>query len=570
MENAVVAAALGLKVGAHKVKDVLESDSSIIHSRIKPLVSNQGTEVDTTNKSVLKRTVEVVSPEVSPAKKPKIIIAPAKTKQLPAIEQLVMTNAAANKLTEASKPVSQNAKAASSNVRIISYSDPKVSGTKVSGKNVSLLPNTLPSKFTAHPSLSNFTSATQPVNNSSQKVIILSGKGAANADPVVPISASTKLLKNTLRTSEGNSFIPVNQLGTQFIAISNAQNTVTQNKVLIQDSVTGQYSMAEISNTMQQNVPPSANQVSQPVFIKLPQGPVNSQYLQPKLVLSEASMLNPVSNGSNEQAISVAMGDQGGELTNILYTSNQQIDSANTASSMGNICSQNVLLTYQNSESQSLNQDIPSDVVYTFANDSDSSGQENVVFVNPESMFLNEQDSDKLNGSILSEEEGCTQVLLSNNEEELNVINSVSDGAVNISTEVTNDESVIGGDNPVTDDQFDTVGNISAIQENDVNMAAINKKEPVNSYATGVGPETDQDVQNVQGGMDRTASMSLESLQIPGSSIFQTEDGIILIQNPDGTTLQLQGPDGQAVALETVQALLGMDAETQFVTEVSQ
>ncbi|KAL3873102.1 hypothetical protein ACJMK2_036260 [Sinanodonta woodiana] len=59
----------------------------------------------------------------------------------------------------------------------------------------------------------------------------------------------------------------------------------------------------------------------------------------------------------------------------------------------------------------------------------------------------------------------------------------------------------------------------------------------------------------------------VESITIPTTNIYQTEDGIILIQNPDGEILQLQDSDGNGVPLETVQALLAMDGETQFITE---
>ena len=54
------------------------------------------------------------------------------------------------------------------------------------------------------------------------------------------------------------------------------------------------------------------------------------------------------------------------------------------------------------------------------------------------------------------------------------------------------------------------------------------------------------------------------------SNIFQTADGIIIIQKPDGTTMQFQGE--QSISLETVQALLAMDTEGQLeqVTPVQQ
>ncbi|KAL5008071.1 hypothetical protein ScPMuIL_013652 [Solemya velum] len=54
---------------------------------------------------------------------------------------------------------------------------------------------------------------------------------------------------------------------------------------------------------------------------------------------------------------------------------------------------------------------------------------------------------------------------------------------------------------------------------------------------------------------------------ITNSNIFQTSDGIIIIQNPDGSTVQLQGGDGQPIPLETVQALLAMDSEGHLLQE---
>ncbi|CAI9730075.1 finger 839 [Octopus vulgaris] len=45
-------------------------------------------------------------------------------------------------------------------------------------------------------------------------------------------------------------------------------------------------------------------------------------------------------------------------------------------------------------------------------------------------------------------------------------------------------------------------------------------------------------------------------------NIFQTEDGIIIIQKPDGTTMQIQGE--QTISLETVQAVFAMDTEDQM------
>ena len=45
------------------------------------------------------------------------------------------------------------------------------------------------------------------------------------------------------------------------------------------------------------------------------------------------------------------------------------------------------------------------------------------------------------------------------------------------------------------------------------------------------------------------------------AQVFQTEDGLLVIQAADGS-LQIHGQNGQAIPMETVQALLGMDFES--------
>ncbi|KAJ8309546.1 hypothetical protein KUTeg_014420 [Tegillarca granosa] len=57
---------------------------------------------------------------------------------------------------------------------------------------------------------------------------------------------------------------------------------------------------------------------------------------------------------------------------------------------------------------------------------------------------------------------------------------------------------------------------------------------------------------------DRIEGIQMSADQVM-TNIFQTADGIIIIQNPDGSTVQLQGGDGEPIPLETVQALLAID-----------
>lgn len=57
---------------------------------------------------------------------------------------------------------------------------------------------------------------------------------------------------------------------------------------------------------------------------------------------------------------------------------------------------------------------------------------------------------------------------------------------------------------------------------------------------------------------------------ITASNIYQTPDGFIIIQNEDGSTVQLQGGDGEPIPLETVQALLAMDTDGQTILQTTE
>ena len=55
------------------------------------------------------------------------------------------------------------------------------------------------------------------------------------------------------------------------------------------------------------------------------------------------------------------------------------------------------------------------------------------------------------------------------------------------------------------------------------------------------------------------------------ATLFQTEDGTVILQNPDGTTFQLQGVGEQGLTLESVQELLGQMVSGDHVqTELQQ
>ena len=79
-----------------------------------------------------------------------------------------------------------------------------------------------------------------------------------------------------------------------------------------------------------------------------------------------------------------------------------------------------------------------------------------------------------------------------------------------------------------------------------------------------------------QGGDSGPCEIQLDGGQVLGevapdfsqASLFQTEDGMYIIQNPDGMAFQLQGAEG--FPLETVQALLSMESDAQLQGETVQ
>ena len=51
------------------------------------------------------------------------------------------------------------------------------------------------------------------------------------------------------------------------------------------------------------------------------------------------------------------------------------------------------------------------------------------------------------------------------------------------------------------------------------------------------------------------------------SDVYQTEDGVVFIQNPDGS-IQMHGHSDQPIPLEKVQALLAMESEGQIIEQL--
>ena len=120
----------------------------------------------------------------------------------------------------------------------------------------------------------------------------------------------------------------------------------------------------------------------------------------------------------------------------------------------------------------------------------------------------------------------------------------------------------------------ETLGIIDSIDPSDTQVTHSEPLEHANTDismlvdAENVAPVEESETVQMESFQD--GNNQEETIHIPASNIYQTEDGLIIIQNPDGTTMQLQGTDGQSIPLETIQALLAMDGETQLITEQSE
>ncbi|ESO83522.1 hypothetical protein LOTGIDRAFT_169216 [Lottia gigantea] len=117
------------------------------------------------------------------------------------------------------------------------------------------------------------------------------------------------------------------------------------------------------------------------------------------------------------------------------------------------------------------------------------------------------------------------------------------------------------------------------IKHNDMQLQDLNTDQPVQNVAElGVQGEIISEqgqIINAEGefgseqilnvGQIEGEILTPDQIVTSGSNIYQTEDGTLIIQQPDGTTFQLQGAEG--IPMETVQALLSMESEGQYVEQ---
>ncbi|XP_052769541.1 uncharacterized protein LOC128209528 [Mya arenaria] len=546
VDNKVIAEALGLEMGTHKVKAIQDNDSELQY-RYKFLTTN----TEFIKRSVLKRTVEVVSPEemISPSKKPKPT-AHVKTRNV-----LEKTEAQCGKESDNVVIVTNNRGSPSKGVTMspmINKSQPLTSNIKVlppmsvvgfgnskaaySGKTVSLLSSNSSTSSIASPIQSS------TITSSPQKIIIVSGMNqsglGSTALTSTPKVVGQKSVVTSLTTAVPLSAPVTSQPAGQIITLTNGQVN-SQSGIIINDNGSATYTVADLTNNVQdgrQSINSVAvnSGVQQQVIIKLPPVTSTQQFLQPKLVLhgNEMNMLNSIPQSASGFV----------QLNPGLQTILPSDDTLSVQSSPNSL---------------------QSSVLYTFANGSGAASSDKVVLINSDTVYLNDttdsfpvlqtdiNDSTSQNSYTTSD-----GVLVNGNSssqsDNKNHMDQESGSILNTgdSEQFLTTLPLEGRDHTVefrSDQEFDGA-NLDGIACN------------------GSTDDMDPGAVNGQDGLGDDEMGQVETMQVPAANIYQTEDGLIFIQNPDGTTLQLQGSDGQPVSMETVQALLGMDIDTQLIT----
>ncbi|KAL4238926.1 hypothetical protein ACF0H5_003633 [Mactra antiquata] len=607
VEDTTIADALGLKNGSHRVKDIADTDTDVQY-KYKFLTTNQAVDFDYTNKSILKRTVEVVTPEqiISPAKKMKHITSGSMTSLASTgqgnrnsgdlITMSTTTGLSANKSPFISKIKILSPSAVNGNIGVSQCSN---SGSFSSGKSVSLLSNSFTKQSTSLSNSLSSTATTHPVNKttipSSKKVILVSGTNTVSetssllSQPVSGRQTNNEQVRTSAIVSSTESR---STLQTGYT--SSGQTLTSQNKIVLHDSVTGTYTvcslMDNLTNISQASQEPSQNSsTSQQVILNLPQS-TNSQYIQPKLVLNDMNVLNSAPTDTSEfpQVISAVTGEDISERQ-ITTIKAGEIDGSGETESNTNLSntdfeSHNLVLTLSNGDPVRLENTSDSDngnVIYALTN-GDITSDNVVLTVDPNTMLVSQLD-DKLTDDTM-DKDTVNDDHIESTSEVIGVISSVDNSPPNKSDKFTTDTNnswqtlnsrslISNGDTPEFIDTSQINGNygdtgeskfIATFSEEPSQTSSIT--EEISDKINNVGRKTNNVIET-EVDNDETDKQD-ETIQIPATSIFQTEDGLIFIQNPDGTTLQLQGPDGQAASMETVQALLGMDLHTsQIVTE---
>lgn len=627
VEESAVAEALGLTAGPYRVKEISEDDSTYEY---KLITSNRSVYQDYTNKSFMKRTVEVVSPQelISPSKKAKII---------EEAKQKIMPVSFSNKLTPSTQ-VSVSAVQtvpgpvhSSSKGRVIVVSQPVGLANKITNSTEIVGPkpgsvhisanhlNAQSSKVACQETPKNVIVHKPNVNNidtvrtslQSQNPVPVNQKtGTTVLKPSVgtisllnqSVPSSMSLLKPSVVTPAATpqKFIIVSGTNVGSDSVSKTGNFGKPKEIVLdtsphlpssfvntpsqaQNSFISSHTSSDITvpaaisntSTLLPNsfVPPlgSTDSVSllngrvyakgnsqQPVgYIAVPV----SQPSQPQLSVSSFNQLSgtvvlqPVLDGmSNSDAVSYTdVTTVTSTVVSNVYTTVQPtgvLNSLDTAVN-SNLTSIQVVSDPLSASNGSTNLGsifVDKPILQTTENKSVSNG-----------VTLNSQDDDQTITQLYSETE---QTLQSPDPDQQKIVDVGTHGDVDM--EQTNpDTEQIGSCSA----QSETLGVINSIDASDTQMQTADTEMSVLVNNENGVPVDESEAVHMDSLTDRNEQE--ETIQIPAANIYQTEDGIIFIQNSDGTTMQLQGSDGQNIPLETIQALLAMDG-AQLVTEQSE
>lgn len=603
VENREVAHALGLQIGPHRVKDISDTDTELQYKYKVHSTASNTAGVDLSSRPAVKRPVELVSPSLmaSPAKKAKPSPDKANFSTSGQHVNLINSSSPSKVITVmnciATSGGSGTAKTAPfiSKIKILSPSSGNNntnqstnSGTVSSGRTVSLLTDS----FIKHPhSTVSISSLSSSCHSSAEKStttqlpqkLFTSGTNSVVQKSSFASSGSISLgYKTVQKTALNGTALSEDQSGNQPVTLS--QNS-PQNRLIVHDSASGTYTVCSVGNSFMtksfSQESPSSSCNTTAVF-SVPQD-VKASLMQPKLVLNDMNTLNSLKDENDEfQQIITSVAGENIIARQILSKKTEDLAGVNpVATSSGpkiidgeaESGGQKLILTLPNGEPLKIEtneSDRTNNIVYALSNE--DANQENVFFtVDPDSMLVTAYNGDQLLETVTEREKSSDAV-----NEGTGVLNSIhSSESVNESTDEVANGSTVRDSNAAnpTDiadeiqlngtlvDQSEAVKSSLRVQNEQTQMAAIYNGEDAidNSIVTVV--KTDPDASgNFETVVDNSSQG--ETIQLPAGNIFQTEDGLIFIQNGDGTTLQLQGSDGQALSIETVQALMGFGTES--------
>ena len=653
VDESAVAESLGLRAGPHRVKEISEDDSTYEY---KLITTNKSVYQDYTNRSFLKRTVEVVSPQelISPQKKartvedvkPKLMpvsftdklktFVPLSTNtvlnvsgatQSPSLMPVTMvtqpnqTTVFVNNASQVVQPkpgiVYLNANNVKKETAIIpspitpnQVFVPNV--TKIdmarnslqTQKTVAVQPGTgtsLLKQSTIAPSSLQGQSIANPVSllkpsvvtstNPQQKFIIVSGTNATgvnkdvNFDVVRQTGSKTKEVVLNSLNSLSSSFVNTpSQVPNSLISPPASSNIIisppTSSNIIVQTA------LPNASTLLPSNIVTSLGSSSDSVSLlnnKIYAKGNNQQPISYIAVPISQPTQPQISSFRNHPPGTVVLQPVMNSLSNSLPVSTTKMTTliGNTVTSAYDVTQPSTVLKNLHSAIDT-NSNNPQTVVEPISANVSSMKSGNIpeskissVEISAQSDIIDDKrvfasSHDSSGNVILQLNSEMEQKLETAHEDQQNISDAVNDSDVDIEQVEQIDNSNAALSSSFTTNG-ETLGVINSID------ASGSQPEPVESSDTDISMLVDnenvvpvEESEDVQLDSLPDRSTQEETIHIPATNIYQTEDGYIIIQNPDGTTMQLQGTDGQSIPIETIQALLAMDGETQLITEQSE